>query len=354
MSETKKNNPYVFAAGFFLLVLLLYLARRVLAPFFAAFVLAYLLDPLVDRLENLKIPRTAGVLLLMSVFSGLLLLGALILIPMFQIQVHELTVKLPDYIKTLQSLILPLLDEFSGLESAKMQEIITDGFKKFGELPLHILSNATSIAWSSITNLFTFLLMAFNLFVIPVVTFYLLRDFDIIKEKIFNLIPRRHMDKTMEIVREVDSVLSEFIRGQMMVAFFMAILYSIGLYFCGTPLGLFIGMLAGLANMVPYLGLIFGLLPATALTLLHYQQFAPILWVMAVFGVAHALESMFITPRVMGHRIGLHPVVIMLAVLIGAEFFGLSGILLAVPFTAVLNVLVRKGLVEYKKSAMYS
>lgn len=354
MSEPKKTNPYIIAAGFFLLVLLLYLARRVLAPFFAAFALAYLLDPLVDRLENLKMPRTAGVLLLMAVFSGLLLLGAIILIPMFQLQVHELTVKLPDYIKTLQGLIHPLLDELSGFESAKMQEIITEGFKKFGELPLHILSNATSIVWSSISNLFTFMLMAFNLFVIPVVTFYLLRDFDIIKEKLFNLVPRRYMDKTMEIVREVDNVLSEFIRGQLMVAFFMAVLYSIGLYFCGTPLGLFIGILAGLANMVPYLGLIFGLLPATALTFLHYQQFPPLLWVIGVFGVAHALESMFITPRVMGHRIGLHPVVIMLAVLIGAEFFGLSGILLAVPFTAVLNVLMRKGLVEYKKSSLYA
>lgn len=354
MSETKKNNPYVLAAGFLLLLLLLYFARRVLAPFFAAFVLAYLLDPLVDRLENLKIPRTAGVLLLMAVFSGILSLGAIIFIPLFQLQVHELTVKLPDYIKTLQGLIQPLLDEISGFESAKMQEILTEGFKKFGELPLHILSNATAILWGSITNLFTVLLMAFNLFVIPVVTFYLLRDFDIIKEKLFNLIPRRYMDTAMEIIREVDSVLAQFIRGQLMVAFLMAVLYSFGLYLCGTPLGLFIGMLAGLANMVPYLGLIFGLIPAAALTFLHYQQFAPILWVAVVFGAAHGLESMFITPRVMGDRIGLHPVVIMLAVLIGAEFFGLSGIFLAVPFTAVLNVLMRRGLAMYKKSSLYS
>jgi predicted PurR-regulated permease PerM len=158
----------------------------------------------------------------------------------------------------------------------------------------------------------------------------------------------------LEVFREVDGVLSEFVRGQLMVAFFMAVLYSVGLYFCGTPLGLFIGALAGLANMVPYLGLIFGLLPAVALTFLHYQQAVPLLWVLAVFGVAHGLESMFITPRVMGDRIGLHPVIIMLAVLMGAEFFGLSGILLAVPLTAVLNVLLRRGLIAYKKSSLYS
>ena len=354
MSETKKSNTYLLVAGLLLLVLLLYFARRVLAPFFVAFALAYLLDPLVDRLENLKIPRTAGVLLLMALFSGLLFLGAIVLLPMFQLQVHELTAKLPDYIKTLQNLIHPLLDEFSGIESAKMKEILTEGFKKFGELPLHILSNASSFVWSSISNLFTVVMMAFNLFIIPVVTFYLLRDFDIIKKKLFNLIPRRFMDKSMEMIREVDGVLSEFVRGQLVVAFFMAVLYSGGLYLCGTPLGLFIGMLAGLANMVPYLGLIFGLLPAAALTFLHYQQFVPILWVVAVFGGVHALESMFITPRVMGDRIGLHPVIIMLAILVGAEFFGLSGILLAVPLTAVFNVLLRKGLTAYKNSSLYS
>lgn len=355
MNGPKKNNEYYLPiAGALILLCLLYLVRRVVTPFFIAFALAYLLDPLVDRLENLKIPRTAGVLLLMFVFSGGLFLGGVVLIPLFQLQVHELTVKLPDYIKILQSWIHPLLEEVSGFDSGKTQEILNVGLKKLGELPLHIVTNATSFLWSSISNLFNVFLMAFNLFVIPVVTFYLLRDFDTINEKIRNLIPRRFLGKATEIILEIDGVLSRFVRGQLMVAFLMAVLYSIGLFLCGTPLGLFIGAFAGFANMVPYLGLIFGLLPAAVLTFLHYQEIMPILWVVAVFGVVHALESMFITPRVMGDQIGLHPVVIMLAILIGAEFFGLLGIVLAVPVTAVLNVLMRRGLMEYKKSLLYS
>jgi predicted PurR-regulated permease PerM len=355
MNEPENKNAYYLPIiAVLILLFLLYLVRRVVTPFFISFALAYLLDPLVDRLESLKIPRTAGVLLLMFFFSGVLLLGGIILIPLFQLQAHELTVKLPDYIKTLQTWIHPLLAEVSGFDSAKIQEMLNVGLKRFGELPLHIVSDASSFLWSSLSNLFNILLMAFNLVVIPVVTFYLLRDFDVINRKINDLIPRRFQGKAAEIILEIDGVLSRFVRGQMLVAFFMAVLYSIGLFLCGTPLGLFIGAFAGFANMVPYLGLVFGLLPAAALTFLHYQQVMPIFWVAGVFGAAHALESVFITPRVMGGQIGLHPVVIMLAVLIGAEFFGLLGIILAVPLTAVLNVLLRRGLTEYKKSFLYS
>ncbi|OGW28147.1 MAG: hypothetical protein A3K09_06970, partial [Nitrospinae bacterium RIFCSPLOWO2_12_FULL_47_7] len=329
MSEPQKSNTYCLPiASALILLFFLYLARRVITPFFIAFALAYLLDPLVDRLERLKVPRTAGVLLLMFFFSGVLLLGGIILIPLFQLQVHELTVRLPDYIKTVQGWIHPLLEEVSGFDSAKIQEILNIGLKRFGELPLHIVTNATSFLWNSISNLFNVFLMVFNLFVIPVVTFYLLRDFDAINKKLGNLIPRRFHGKTIEIILEIDDVLSRFVRGQLMVAFLMAVLYSIGLFICGTPLGLFIGAFAGFANMVPYLGLVFGLLPAAVLTFLHSQQIMPIFWVVGVFGAVHALENMFITPRVMGDRIGLHPVVIMLAILIGAEFFGLLGIIL--------------------------
>lgn len=355
MNEPKNNNRYyLVAAGILVSLFLLYLVRQVATPFFIAFALAYLFDPVVDRLEELKMPRTAGVLLLMFVFFGLLLLGGIIFIPLFQLQVHELSTKLPDYIKTLQGWIYPLLEDVSGFNRDKVQEILSGGFKQFGELPLHIVGDATSFLWSSISNLFTVILMVFDLFVIPVMTFYLLRDFDRIKEKIFNLIPRPFLGKTMEIILEIDAVLSRFVRGQLMVAFCMASLYSGGLYLCGTPMSLLIGVVAGFANMVPYLGLVFGLLPALVLTFLHYHQFIMLLWVVAVFAVVHGLEGIFITPRVMGDQIGLHPVVIMLAILIGANFFGLAGIVLAVPVTAVLNVLLKRGLTEYKKSLLYS
>ena len=139
-----------------------------------------------------------------------------------------------------------------------------------------------------------------------------------------------------------------------MVATLMAGLYSAGLFACGTPMSLFIGILAGYANLVPYLGLVFGFVPAAVLTYLHFHEWGPVLGVVAVFGVVQMLEGMVITPRVVGDQVGLHPVVIMLAVLVGAELFGLLGVFLAVPVAAVLNVLMRRGVGWYKKSPAYN
>ena len=201
--------------------------------------------------------------------------------------------------------------------------------KKMGELPLQLLGNLTDFLWSSLSSLFSAILVAVNLFIIPVAMFYLLRDFDRINEKIANMVPPRIRDSFIDIFKEIDRVLSRFVRGQLMVATLMAGLYSVGLFACGTPMSLFIGILAGYANLVPYLGLVFGFVPAAVLTFLHFQEFGPILGVVAVFGVVQMLEGMVITPRVVGDQVGLHPVAIMLAVLVGAELFGLLGVFLA-------------------------
>ena len=137
-----------------------------------------------------------------------------------------------------------------------------------------------------------------------------------------SLIPERHRERTLELMKEMDDVLAGFVRGQLVVGLFMATLYSIGLFSCGTPMSLFIGLVAGLANLVPYLGLVLGFLPAAVLTFMQAQDWMPVLGVVGVFAVVQALEGMVITPRIVGEKIGLHPVAIMLAVLLGAEFFG--------------------------------
>lgn len=352
--DSGRVRYYWVATGVLGVLVFLYFARRVVTPFFIAFALAYLLDPIVDRLEKLKVSRTLAVLLLMVSFFALLLLGAGILAPMFQVQARQLAENLPDYIGVLRGALQPFLENVAGLQSAHFQEIVDLGLRKFGELPLQIVSKAASFLWGSISNLFAAVIMAFNIFIIPVATFYFLRDFDRIGEKIANLVPPRFREKTRDLVVEIDGVLSKFVRGQLMAASFMALLYSLGLYLCGTPMSFFIGAVAGFANMVPYLGLVFGFAPAAALTFLQYRHFLPVAEVAAVFAAVQALEGMVITPRVVGDRIGLHPVVIMMAVLVGAELFGVLGALLAVPATAVLNVLARRGLDRYKKSALYT
>ena len=173
--------------------------------------------------------------------------------------------------------------------------------------------------------------------------FYLLRDFDRINGKILGLVPERLKKNVREIFNDIDSVLSGFVRGQLMVALAMAVLYSIGLFFAGTPMSLFIGILSGIASLIPYLGLVLGFVPAALLTYFHAQEWLPVLAVAGVFAAVQALEGLVLTPRLVGESIGLHAVAVMLAVLLGGEFFGFAGVLLGVPAAAVLNVLFTRG-----------
>ncbi|KMP12259.1 hypothetical protein UZ36_01485 [Candidatus Nitromaritima sp. SCGC AAA799-C22] len=335
-------------------VLFLYFSRRVLTPFFIAFALAYLLDPVTDRLESWKISRTLAVVVLMAGFFLLVVGSGLLLFPMLKLQAEHLVYNLPDYIAVAQEWIQPLLAMAGGVEPEKIQGILNKEFLKVGELPLKAVTSITSFLWGSVTGLFNFILLLANLVIIPVAMFYLLRDYDTINEKLFNIVPSRHRDRALGLMKEMDGVLAGFVRGQLMVGLVMAGLYSVGLFSCGTPMSLFIGLVAGLANLVPYLGLVIGFLPAAALTFVQAQDWMPVLGVAGVFAVVQALEGMVITPRIVGEKIGLHPVAIMLAVLLGAEFFGLAGVILAVPAVAVLNVLFNHGLEQYKSSSFYT
>ena len=354
MEPKNKRLLIAFLISLGVTLVFLYLARRVMTPFFIAFALAYLLDPLVDKMEQWKLSRALAVVLLLSLFFIVMLAGTAILVPLFRVQIEQLAANLPNYLKTLQDWGRPLIESIAWLEPDKIQAVAQEELKKMGELPMKILGNLTEFVWSSLSSLFNAILVAVNLFIIPVAMFYLLRDFDSINKKIVNMVPSRLREQFVDIFKEIDRVLSRFIRGQLMVATLMAGLYSAGLFACGTPMSLFVGILAGYANLVPYLGLVFGFVPAAVLTYLQFQEWGPVLGVVAVFGVVQMLESMVITPRVVGDQVGLHPVAIMLAVLVGAELFGLLGVFLAVPVAAIINVLMRRGVGWYKRSPAYT
>jgi predicted PurR-regulated permease PerM len=354
--ERKTNYQAIFLALAIaaLLTIFLYYSRRVIIPFFVAFALAYLLDPLVDRMEKWKLSRTLSVVSLMTLFFTAILGAGLLIFPLLRVQAENLARNLPRYIEVVQNWLRPVLEKIAGFDQAKIQDLLNEGMARFGELPLKILTFITSFLWNSLTNLFDIILMAANLIIIPVAMFYLLRDFDKINNKLLALIPPRLKDTVVDTISEVDQVLANFVRGQLMVAVLMGSLYSMGLYALGTPMSLFIGFLAGFANLVPYLGIIVGFLPAAVLTYLQIQELIPILWVMGVFGVVQVLEGIIITPRIVGENIGLHPVAVIFAVLLGGELFGLTGIILGVPAAAVLNVLIRRGVLRYKDSEFFS
>ncbi len=355
MESAEKNRWFYWTlAGGAALLVFLYYARNAIAPFAVAYALAYLLDPLVDKIESKKFPRTPAILLLLAGLFGFLFVLGIVLIPLLQLQVHQLVDNLPNYIGVVKEWIKPLLDQIAGLNAARIQQFMEEGLQKFGQLPMKVVQSASTFVWKSISGLLNVLLALFNLIVIPVVMFYLLRDFDEINRRAAELIPPRYREKALDVLREIDQVMSKFVRGQMMVATLMALLYSSGLYLSGTPLSLFIGAAAGYANLVPYLGLVVGFIPAVLLTFLQHQELMPLVGVVVTFAAVQSLEGMVITPKIVGDEIGLHPVIIMLAVLVGAEFFGILGIVLAVPATAALNVLFARGLAAYKKSKMYA
>jgi len=350
--ERNTQTIYFVVVGVLLAVIFFYFSRRVLTPFFIAFAFAYLLDPVTDRLESLKISRTFSVLVLMAgVFSLVTGIGLLIF-PLLKLQAEHLVSNLPNYIAIMQEWMYPLLGVVG--EPEKIQGILNRELLKVGELPLKVISSITSILWSSVAGLFSFILLLANLVIIPVVMFYLLRDYDLINKKMLSFVPARSREQVLSLIKEIDEVLAGFVRGQLMVGLIMAGLYSIGLFFCGTPMSLFIGLLAGLASLVPYLGLVFGFVPAAILTFMQTQDWVLVFGVAGVFAVVQGLEGMIITPRIVGEKIGLHPVAIILAVLLGAEFFGLVGVIVSVPVAAALNVLFTHGLNEYKSSSFYT
>jgi len=350
--ERNTQTIYFVVVGVLLAVIFFYFSRRVLTPFFIAFALAYLLDPVTDRLESLKISRTFAVLVLMAgVFSLVTGIGLLIF-PLLKLQAEHLVSNLPNYVAIMQEWMYPLLGVVG--EPEKIQGILNRELLKVGELPLKVISSITSILWGSVAGLFSFILLLANLVIIPVVMFYLLRDYDLINKKMLSFVPARSREQVLSLIKEIDEVLAGFVRGQLMVGLIMAGLYSIGLFFCGTPMSLFIGLLAGLASLVPYLGLVFGFVPAAILTFMQTQDWVLVFGVAGVFVVVQGLEGMIITPRIVGEKIGLHPVAIILAVLLGAEFFGLVGVIVSVPVAAALNVLFTHGLNEYKSSSFYT
>jgi len=218
MKENNKNLFFISFAVILGVCVALYFSRRVVAPFFIAFALAYLLDPLVDRLVSLKLSRTLSVLFLMLAFFLLALGSVVLLVPILSMQAENLAKNIPTYVGIFQEWIRPMLDMISGLDSAKVEEFLNEGLSRFGELPMKVLQFSSKFIWGSISNLFNIVLMVANMVIIPVAMFYLLRDFDSINKKLLGLVPTRFQEKTKDIIQEIDQILSRFVRGQLMVA----------------------------------------------------------------------------------------------------------------------------------------
>jgi predicted PurR-regulated permease PerM len=339
-------------AGLALFLWIVYTLRDSLTPFAAAFVMAYLLNPVANVLERAfarvlprlpvlgaRIPaRTAAVGVLAVVLAAVLVLAIALVIPTVYHQVGETAAKIPSYLQVLRAKIEPAYQRLNlkypeQTEEARQQ--ITEAAK--ANIP-RILSPVTRLVAKAFSSVMGFVLAVLNLVIIPVFAFYLLYDMNHIREGMKDLVPLRFRPYVNSRMGEVDRLLSAFVRGQLTVASILGVFYSIGLTLCGVPMGLVVGFVIGLFNLVPFMSYILGLPLALILSWVDDQDPTRLLAVLGVFVVGQFVEGNFITPRIVGGSLGLHAVVIMLAVLVGGTTFGFVGMVLAVPATAALSV----------------
>ncbi|KJK19653.1 AI-2E family transporter [Pseudomonas sp. NPDC087612] len=350
MTDTRR---WVWVGGALLCAALLYWLHPILSPFLVGILLAYLADPLVDRLERAGLSRTWGVVVVFALFTLLLTLLLLVLVPMLAKQLVRLYELAPQMLDWLQHQALPWVQTRLGLADGfwkfdKIKAAISEHMGQTTDIVGVILSQATASGLALIGWLA-------NLVLIPVVSFYLLRDWDLMMAKIRSLLPRQREERVVALAGECHEVLGAFVRGQLLVMLALGIIYASGLMLVGLELGLLIGLLAGLAAIVPYMGFIIGIGAAMIAGLFQFGGDPyPLLGIAAVFMVGQALEGMVLTPLLVGDRIGLHPVAVIFAILAGGEMFGFTGVLLALPVAAVIMVLLRHVHDLYKESDIYA
>ncbi len=336
---------------------LISLLTPVLLPFVISAILAYLGDPLVDRLEmihikNWRLGRTLAVILVFLIIILSLIIVLLIIIPGLESQVSLFFGKLPNYIQWLNQTLLPWIQQALDMEikpfhSRELVEVLKQHWQKAGGILGEVIgsvsqSSAVVAQW------------LMNIFLIPVITFYLLRDWDILVAEIHDLIPRRYVSTIVKLARDSDRVLAAFFRGQFYVMLALGVIYSIGLAMTGLELALLIGIVSGMISFVPYLGAITGIVLACLAAIVQFQDVIYLIPVMAVFAVGQALESTVLTPVLVGDQVGLHPVAVIFAILAGGQLFGFMGVLLALPVAAVIMVILRHIHELYRDSDFYS
>jgi predicted PurR-regulated permease PerM len=343
-----RDNWGWFVAGIGLLAML-YVLGPIMSPFVVGAILAYLGDPIVDRLER-WMSRTVAVSIVFVVITAVVVTALIVLVPMLQEQVLVLVHNVPIWLQWVQDTGLPKLGIHlpAGirLNADGLQKLVTDHWSSAGDFAQNLFGRISQ----STPALLGFLA---DLLLIPIVAFYLLRDWHKMITKIHDLLPVRLQPQAEQFAGETNNVLSGLIRGQLLVMGALAIYYTTGLYIVGLNVALLVGIFAGLVSFVPYLGFISGVIIASVAMGIQKQELLPVVWVLAVFGIGQTLESGFLTPKLIGDRIGLHPVAVIFAILAGGQLFGFIGVLVALPVAAVLAVMARHMLKRWVRSALY-
>lgn len=333
-------------AGFF------YAFQNVLTPFVVGIVMAYILDPVVDRLEARGLGRGLATSLVLAMFLATLVLIILLVAPLLQQQFVAFAAAFPGYVEKARAALAPYVDRLREKMSAQSAPQLPEGAGQYASAALAWAGGALRRAWDgglAVVDLLSFL------FITPIVAFYMLRDWDKMRGVVDHHVPRRHAETVRVIARDIDAALSGFLRGQALVCLCLGAFYAVALSLYGLNYGFFIGFAAGLLTFMPYVGTLVGFVAGM---LVAYFQFdgagLNIGAVAAIFAVGQFVEGNVLTPRLVGERVGLHALWIIFALMAGGDLLGFTGVLIAVPVAAVVGVLLRFFLKQYRESGYYT
>jgi len=346
------QRTWQFLALIVALGLLLFLLAPVLTPFAFAALLAWLGDPLVDRLERRGLSRGLAVAVVFFAMTAVIVLVTVALVPLLERQIARLIEKMPQTITWANDVVLPWLATHAGLqmgafEPGQLIDMLRSHWQQAGGFAATVFKQVSQSGLAIVGFLATVAL-------VPVLTFYFMRDWDVMLGKVRDLLPRAVEPTVVRLARESDSVLGGFLRGQVTVMILLGLIYSLGLSLIGLDLALLIGLVAGLVSFVPYLGVVVGGGAAVIAAAVQFGDFFHPAMALGVFIIGQLLEGFVLTPQIVGDRVGLHPVAVIFAILAGGILFGFLGVLLALPVAAVGMVLLRELHRRYVTSELYA
>lgn len=348
---TLQRQMIFWAVALAVVILALWFLGNIMLPFIAGLVLAYFLDPVADALERLGLPRLAATLLILISSIVVIVILILLLVPVLGDQIARFSSNLPGY-------MLALVKLFDELAPQWLKDMLASSGTNLPASLSDLAGKAAGWLAAILTSILSGSLALVNvlslLIVTPIVAFYMLNDWDRMVEKVDGWLPRDHLATVRNLARQIDEAMAGFIRGQGTVCLLLGVFYAMALSFAGLNFGLLIGLGAGLLSFIPYVGSIIGGVLAIGMALIQFwPDWVSIFIIIAIFAVGQFIEGNFLSPNLVGNRIGLHPVWLMFALFAFGYLFGFVGLLLAVPLAAAVGVLTRFALQQYLRSPLY-
>ncbi len=339
------SKELVFLFATLIVVYILFSISNALTPFIISITIAYLLNPVVDRLSLMKLPRSLSSMVIILLFFVCIFAFIFFITPLLYSQFTHVLKIFPDYLVYIQKNILPkILD--NEVDSNSIKSFITE----YSSEMLNFTKKFVNNIWSSTIAIINILSL---IFITPIITFYILRDWPSIVNSIDRVIPRKHYPAITKQLSKIDCIISAYIRGQTQVCLILSFFYSICLYFTGLQYSLFIGLFTGIFSFIPYVGFAIGFTIGNIISFFQFNSITMKLLILLIFIAGQILENAFITPKLIGDNVKLHPVWVIFAIFAGGIIFGFIGVLVAVPVAAVVGVLFRFFLEHYFQSNFY-